>query len=49
ALIKKYDTNRDGVLDKSEWTKMKFDYSHADVNQDGKITPAELADAFAKR
>ncbi len=49
AQIKKYDTNKDGVLEESEWTKMKFDYSHADVNKDGKITPAELADAFGKR
>ncbi len=49
SMIGKYDTNKDGVLTEDEWTKMKLDYSHADVDKDGKITPAELADAFGKR
>ena len=49
GMIKKYDTNRDGVLTKDEWSKMKIDYSRADVDTDAKITPQELADAMRKR
>ena len=41
SILKQYDTNGDGVLDKSEWSKM----SNAEVfdrNHDGKITLDEI-------
>jgi len=33
----------------SEWKKMPRDYSAADIDKNGKITPLELARAMAKR
>jgi len=42
-IIQRNDTNKDGVLDASEWTGMKVDPSPADTNHDGKITPEEYA------
>ena len=38
ALVKKYDTNGDGVLTKDEWAHMSNDPSSADLNRDGRIT-----------
>jgi Ca2+-binding EF-hand superfamily protein len=46
GLIKKYDTNQDGVLTEDEWSSMTNDYSAADTDQDGRITPTELAAAL---
>lgn len=46
--IKRYDTNHDGVLVKDEWSKMSKDYSAADADGDGKITPKELAEFLMK-
>ncbi len=43
AMVKKYDTNSDGALEKDEWSKMTRDPSAADKNEDGKITPEEYA------
>jgi hypothetical protein len=48
GMIAKYDTNKDGVLKADEWTKMNKDYSTADTDQDGRITPAELAVTFSQ-
>jgi Ca2+-binding EF-hand superfamily protein len=48
-MIKKYDTNGDGVLTEDEWSKMNRDYSFADTDGDGRITPHELAAAFNQR
>ena len=42
-FMARYDTNKDGVLTEDEWTKMPKDYSAADADGDGRITPAELA------
>ncbi|MCA9178497.1 MAG: hypothetical protein KDB14_28750, partial [Planctomycetales bacterium] len=42
SLIQEYDTNKDQMLDKAEWSKMAKDPSAADTNKDGKITPDEL-------
>ena len=47
--IAKYDTNKDGVLTQDEWTKMNTDYSSADTDQDGRITPVELGAAVMKK
>ena len=49
-LIKQWDTNKDGVVDKAEWIAAgrpaeRFDM--VDTNHDGKITVEELAAAMA--
>ncbi len=49
AYLKKYDENADGVLTESEWSKMRVDYSEADTNHDGRITPTEMALLLMKR
>ena len=49
SFIKRYDTNKDGVLTQDEWTKMNTDYSSADADKDGRITPTELGAAFVKK
>ncbi|THD55763.1 EF-hand domain-containing protein [Phenylobacterium sp.] len=50
-LIKMWDKNGDGVVDKAEWVAAgrpaeRFDL--VDANHDGKITVEELAAAMAK-
>jgi Ca2+-binding EF-hand superfamily protein len=42
-LVAKYDTNKDGVLTKNEWSNMSKDPVAADANRDGKITVEEFA------
>lgn len=49
AFIKRYDANNDGVLTENEWKKMNTDYSSADVDKDGRITPLELGAALNRR
>jgi Ca2+-binding EF-hand superfamily protein len=49
GFIRRYDTNKDGVLTQDEWTKMNDDYSSADTDGDGRITPLELGAAFMKK
>jgi Ca2+-binding EF-hand superfamily protein len=44
GLMKQYDENKNGVLDKEEWAKMSGDPKRADRNEDGIITLDELAD-----
>ena len=46
SYIRQYDENKDGVLTEAEWKKMSKDYSGADKDSDGKITPQELAAAL---
>ena len=36
------DTNKNGVLEKDEWSHARRDISAADANNDGKITREEL-------
>jgi hypothetical protein len=43
AFVAKYDADGDGVLTQDEWSKMSVDYSQADTNRDGRITPTEMA------
>jgi hypothetical protein len=50
-IVKQWDTNKDGAVDKAEWTAAgrpaeRFDA--VDANKDGKITAEELAAAMAK-
>jgi Ca2+-binding EF-hand superfamily protein len=47
-MIAQSDTNKDGVLTADEWTKMNKDYSAADTDKDGRITPLELAAHFSE-
>jgi Ca2+-binding EF-hand superfamily protein len=42
SLMKEYDTNKNGQLEKEEWSQMKEKYKAADTNHDGIITLDEL-------
>jgi hypothetical protein len=42
-LLEKYDSNRDGQLQQSEWSRMSHDPRTADANRDGTIGEDELA------
>ena len=42
-IFERYDTNKDGLLNVSEWSKMPVDPSAADTNRDGRITVGEYA------
>jgi Ca2+-binding EF-hand superfamily protein len=48
GVIKKYDKNGDGVLTEDEWKSMPDDRSQADTDQDGRLTPVELATAYSQ-
>jgi hypothetical protein len=47
SLLRQYDGNKNGVLEKSEYTKMKSSHQQADKNRDGRITLDELAGHLA--
>lgn len=42
GLLKRYDTNKNGKLEKEEWTQMRGDWREADRNGDSVITLDEL-------
>ena len=42
SLMKQFDKNKNGVLDKEEWSKMRGNPGESDVNKDGKLTVDEL-------
>jgi Ca2+-binding EF-hand superfamily protein len=49
-IIKQWDTNKDGVVDKAEWTaagRPAERFELVDANKDGKVTADELAAALA--
>jgi hypothetical protein len=49
-VIKRWDTNKDGVVDKAEWVaagRRAERFALVDANKDGKITVEELAAALA--
>ncbi|HEY2826547.1 MAG TPA: EF-hand domain-containing protein [Pirellulales bacterium] len=46
SMLKRYDKNNDGTLDKSEWSQMSGDPEKYDRNHDGKITLDELVDSL---
>jgi Ca2+-binding EF-hand superfamily protein len=46
SIIKQYDTNGDGVLDKTEWSKLK-NAERYDRNHDGKITLEEIIETMS--
>lgn len=43
SLIKQHDRNKNGVLEKDEWTDLKSEHRAADANNDSVITVDELA------
>lgn len=47
GLLKQYDENKNGVLEKDEWRKMRGDPEKADQNNDNIITLDELSDRLA--
>lgn len=46
-LLRRYDANGDGKLQREEWRKMQGHPEAADANGDGVITPDELTNAVA--
>jgi hypothetical protein len=49
GVLRRYDSNQNGVLDKDEWGQMRRDPTAADRDQDGRITLDELAIWLAER
>lgn len=47
GLLKQYDENKNGVLERDEWKKMRGDPEKADRNDDKIVTLDELADRLA--
>jgi Ca2+-binding EF-hand superfamily protein len=41
-LLKQYDKNHNGVLDREEWSEMRGDWKSADLNGDGILTVDEI-------
>ncbi len=48
-IFGRYDSNRNGVLEKDEWGSFRSDPSGYDTNKDGKITREEFTAAMAGR
>jgi hypothetical protein len=48
SLLKQYDKNKNGVLEKDEWSQMPERWRGADRNGDGKITLDELVARLAE-
>jgi len=44
SLLRQYDANKNGVLEKSEWSKMSMDPSSGDKNKDGVLSLDELTE-----
>ncbi|MCH8149551.1 MAG: hypothetical protein IH987_16460 [Planctomycetes bacterium] len=42
SLLRQYDSNKNGVLEREEWIKMRESHHKADRNRNGKITLDEL-------
>ncbi len=43
SLLKQFDKNHNGVLEREEWSQMRGDWKSADLNGDGKLTVDEIA------
>lgn len=46
-MITRYDENKDGILQKDEWSKMRGNPEQADKNKDGLVSKEELAAQLA--
>ncbi len=44
GMLRQYDENKNGVLEKDEWSKMRGEPGKADLDRDGTITLDELTD-----
>ncbi len=42
SLMKRHDANKNGVLDRDEWTKLKGKPAESDTNKDGRLSIDEL-------
>ena len=49
ALLRQYDANRNGTLERDEWSKMANDPGKGDKDGDGVITLDELAARFSEQ
>ncbi|MBT4844518.1 MAG: hypothetical protein HON92_03715 [Planctomycetaceae bacterium] len=49
SMLQRYDTNKSGVIEKSEWKNFRSDPSAADTNKDSKITKEELSKWMTSR
>ncbi len=49
ALLRQYDANRNGTLERDEWSKMANDPGKGDKDGDGVITLDELSARFAEQ
>jgi len=49
SIMERYDANKSGVIEKSEYKNFRTDPSAADTNKDGKITKDELAKWMTSR
>lgn len=47
GMLKQYDANKDGMLQKEEWSKMRGDPNGADKNGDEILTKEEVAEQLA--
>ncbi|HIN94916.1 MAG TPA: hypothetical protein EYN03_04655 [Planctomycetes bacterium] len=46
--MRTYDSNKDGVLEKKEWSKSRYIKEEFDQDGDGKLTLDELTKGFDK-
>jgi Ca2+-binding EF-hand superfamily protein len=49
AMLNQYDTNKDGTLQRDEWSKMSNEPEKADKNGDGQISLDEMTDRLSER
>ena len=49
SMLQRYDTDKSGVIEKSEWKNFRSDPSAADTNKDNKITKDELSKWMTSR
>jgi hypothetical protein len=49
SMMQRYDSNKSGVIEKSEWKNFRSDPSAADTNKDSKITKDELSKWMTSR
>lgn len=49
AMFNRLDTNRDGVISRSEWPRDAAAFDRIDMNRDGLITQAEAQNVFGTR
>jgi hypothetical protein len=48
SLLRQYDDNKNGRLERDEWTRMRGDWPEADRNSDGLLTLDEIISHLSK-